>query len=70
MNIFKIDLTEKAEEEARNLYQIQEKDGELWITYNGFTVIPESMLKGEALETLKMLRELYVKSKNKVNNEA
>ena len=70
MNIFKIDSTEKAEEEARNLYQIQEKDGELWITYNGFTVIPESMLKGGALETLKMLRELYVKSKNKVNNEA
>ena len=64
MNIFKIDSTEKAEEEARNLYQIQEKDGELWITYNGFTVIPESLLKESALETLKKVRELYVKSKN------
>ena len=63
-NPFKEDKLAKARAEAEDLYQIQEKMGELWITYNGVPIIPESLLKNPALETLKELRELYVKSKN------
>jgi hypothetical protein len=63
-NPFKEDKIAKARGEAEEFYQIKEKMGELWITYNGVPIIPESLLKNQALETLKELRELYVKSKN------
>jgi hypothetical protein len=63
-NPFKEDKVAKAKGEAEEFYQIKEKMGELWITYNGVPIIPESLLKNPALETLKKLRELYVKSKN------
>ena len=68
MNLFKTNEIEKAKGEARDLWQIEEKDGELWITYNGAPVIPESLLKKPALETLLEVRELYVKSKNNLND--
>lgn len=67
-NPFKEDKVAKARGEAEEFYQIKEKLGELWITYNGIPIIPESMLKEEALSTLKKLRELYVKSKNVSQN--
>jgi len=63
-NPFKEDKVAKAKGEAEELYQIKEKDGELWITYSSAPIIPESLLKNPALETLRELRELYVKSKN------
>jgi len=63
-NPFKEDKLAKARGEAEEFYQIKEKMGELWITYNGAPIIPESLLKESALETLKKVRELYVKSKN------
>lgn len=63
-NPFKEDKIAKARGEAEEFYQIKEKMGELWITYNGAPIIPESLLKESALETLKKVRELYVKSKN------
>lgn len=63
-NPFKEDKLAKARGEAEEFYQIKEKMGELWITYNGSPIIPESLLKESALETLKKVRELYVKSKN------
>jgi hypothetical protein len=64
MNPFKEDKVGKAKEEARDFWQLKEKDGEIWLTYNGAPVIPESMLKKPALETLLEVRELYVKSKS------
>ena len=63
-NPFKEDKIARARGEAEEFYQIKEKMGELWITYTGVPIIPESLLKKPALETLKELRELYVKSKN------
>lgn len=63
-NPFKEDKIARAKGEAEEFYQIKEKMGELWITYTGVPIIPESLLKKPALETLKELRELYVKSKN------
>ena len=67
-NPFKEDKVAKAISEAQEFYQIKEKMGELWITYNGVPIIPESMLKESALETLKKVRELYVKSQNVLQN--
>lgn len=67
-NPFKEDKVAKAINEAQEYYQIKEKMGELWITYNGVPIIPESMLKESALETLKKVRELYVKSQNVLQN--
>lgn len=69
-NPFKVDKVAEATEDAKVTYQIKEKDGELWITYDSAPVIPESLLKKPALETLQELRELYVKSKNVIKNEA
>ena len=68
MSIFKEDKVAKYTAEAKDFYQIKEKDGEIWITYNGACVVPESMLKKPALETLLEIRELYVKSKNVLQN--
>lgn len=67
-NPFKEDKVAKAKAEAEEFYQIKEKDGQLWITYNGAPVIPESMLKEPALKSLLEIRELYVKSKNLSQN--
>lgn len=67
-NPFKEDKIARAKGEAEEFYQIKEKMGELWITYTGVPIIPESLLKKPALETLKELRELYVKSKNVTKN--
>ena len=69
MNIFKEDKVGKAKQEAEELWQIREKEGELWITYSNVPVIPESLLKKAALETLKEIRERYVKSKTSSNAE-
>jgi len=69
-NPFKEDKVARAKGEAEEFYQIKEKMGELWITYDGIPIIPESLLKKQALETLKELRELYVKSKNVIKDEA
>ncbi len=69
-NPFKEDKIAKAKGEAEEFYQIKEKMGELWITYDTVPIITESLLKNPALETLKELRELYVKSKNITKDEA
>ena len=69
-NPFKVDEVAKAKGEAEDFFQIKEKMGEIWLTYNGFPVIPESLLKESALDTLLKVRELYVKSKNVLQNEA
>jgi hypothetical protein len=42
-NPFKTDEVAKARSEAQGLYQIMESQEQLWITYNGFPVVPESL---------------------------
>lgn len=59
-NPFKANYAREAEEN----YQIKERNGELWITYTGVPVVPQSLLKKDILEALKELRELYVQLKN------
>lgn len=48
-------------EDANFFYQITEHDGEIWLTFNNSLVCPFSMLKDEPVETLKKMRELYIK---------
>lgn len=59
-NLFKTNY----EKEAEEFYQITERNGELWLTYTGVPVVPQSLLKKDILEALKELRELYVQLKN------
>lgn len=59
-NPFKTDPLKKAEEESKEHYQIKERDGEIWITYDGVAIIPEHMLSIKPIEALKELRNLYV----------
>lgn len=41
-------------------YQVQEHEGELWLTFNGCLVCPASMLKEPIVETVKVLRMMYI----------
>ena len=47
-------------EKAEQYYQVKERNGELWLTYNGQTVIPQSMISGDILDVLRKLREDYI----------
>lgn len=50
----------EALEAANNLYQVCEFENELWLTYNGNLVCPCSMLKDDAVEAVRKMRELYI----------
>jgi len=67
-NPFKVDEEAQAIGEALDLFQIKEKGGEIWITYQGNAVVPESLLKKSALESLLEIRERYVKFKSNSQN--
>lgn len=45
---------------ACELYQIQEYDGKLWLTFNANFICPCDMLKDDALDTLTKIRQMYV----------
>ena len=49
------------EQKALDLYQLTEYNGEIWLTFNGCLVCPCSMLKDEAVDAVKKMRELYIK---------
>ena len=50
----------KVEEDSKYVYQIQEFDGKLWLTFNGALICPTELFKDEALSTLEVIRKLYV----------
>ena len=50
----------KIEEEAKEIYQLREFAGELWLTYNGFLICPTQMFDGGELHALEKIRDLYV----------
>ena len=66
-NYFQRQSKERAErklreirEDAENRYQITEFGGELWLTHNGGLVCPCSMLKNDAVESVRAMRQLYL----------
>ena len=52
---------------ARDIFQVKEYDGKLWLTHNSNLVLPCDMLKGEPMAVLGEIRQLYV-SRN-MNNK-
>ena len=50
----------EAEEKAKELYQVQEYQGEIWLTFDGRLVCPASMLKDSPVDALKTMRALYI----------
>lgn len=57
---YRVRMIQRYIDGSRQVYQIKEHDGELWITMNEALCIPCRMLNGEPIETLNKLRELYV----------
>lgn len=51
----------EAREKVVELFQLQEHDGELWLTFAGSLVCPCQMLKDAPVDAVKKMRELYVK---------
>lgn len=51
--------------ESKAIYQIEEFNGELWLTYNGALICPTEMFVLEPLEALNEIRKLYVKRNTK-----
>ena len=50
----------EAEEKANELYQVQEYQGEIWLVFDSRLVCPASMLKDSLVDSLKVMRALYV----------
>lgn len=46
---------------SKELFQLKESEGDVWITYDGNLVCPESMLNCDAVEAVKKMRELYIR---------
>ena len=49
------------EQQACELFQIMEFEGELWLTYNNALVCPCGMLNAAPVEAVRSMRELFVK---------
>lgn len=56
---------------ARQIYQIEEFDGQLWLTYNGALICPTDMFVSPPLPALSEIRQLYVErnTNHKINEE-
>lgn len=65
MNIFSKWLFSKpkelCEQESKDIYQIKEYDGEIWLTYNGALICPMALFSEKPIEVLSKIRESYVK---------
>lgn len=53
----------RLQEEANELYQIKEHNGELWITYDGRLFAPQSLFTEDVIAIIGNLRECYIKEK-------
>lgn len=49
------------ERTLQGMYQLRERDGEIWLTYEGWYVCPCSMLTMEPVEAILALRDLHRK---------
>lgn len=55
----------RIEQRSKCLFQIEENDGSLWLTFDGNLICPTTMLNGDALSVLKEIRQLYIKHNSK-----
>ena len=54
---------------AKEMYQIKERDGEIWLTYEGCYVCPCSMLKEEPVDAICKLRDIFICHAIKTNEQ-
>ena len=47
-------------EETREIFQLQEYDAQIWLTYRGALICPTTMLKGDAIESVNAMRTMYI----------
>lgn len=59
---------EKLENEAKEIYQLKEFEGDIWLTFNGSLVCPKKLLSAEPVCVLHEIRKLYVK-RNTITDE-
>ncbi len=52
----------KVWERAKEIYQVCEYDGELWITVHGALCTPQSMLNADIIQCVEKLRLRYLNS--------
>lgn len=50
----------KSRERVQDEFQIAERDGEIWITFDGCYILPCSMLNMQPVEALLKIRELHI----------
>ena len=53
---------------ASELYQLQEYDGDIWLTFNGALICPEFLLIGNPVTVLQDIRRLYIDRQKKSLN--
>ena len=53
------ELKERAEE----LFQLCEHEGEMWMTYNGYLVLPTRYINGDPIQVLRQIRAAYIERK-------
>lgn len=46
-------------EESREIFQLQEYDAQIWLTYRGALICPTTMLKHDAIESVNAMRTMY-----------
>lgn len=52
---------------AKQRYQVCEKNGKLWVTFDGAPVVPEDMLNGDIREITNKLRKKYVEENLRID---
>jgi len=52
---------------SKDLYQLQEYNGEVWMTYDGHLVCPTTMLVDEAVVAIEKMRDMYIERTPKVS---
>lgn len=57
--------SEKLTKAAKQIFQIEEFDGELYLTYNCALICPTEMFADNTLDALEIIRDLYVKRNTK-----
>lgn len=51
---------------SKKIYQVQEVNGELWLTFQGQAIVPASLLCKDILNVLDELRAKYVENHDEI----
>lgn len=51
---------EELKERAEELFQLCEHEGEMWMTYNGYLVLPTRYINIDPILLVRQMREAYI----------